>query len=269
MSRQDDNAALSEWIRERLAFFQRRVSDPESWPEMADQLLQQLIYQPHLPKTSEADMEMLSLIIHDTLSGADVRERHPEFYAKMMADPALYQMFVEAVAALQADGRHELPPIPLANPDELTFLKKAPGPQRVISQPEPGKWRVRWELLAAQVQQILFPTDHLVWRSAPLLEDESMVLLHDLITVGEQQVETILEGVRPITEPEMLRLQVTAVTDHAPPPLQATLHWGNYSATALLDTYGCAFLPPLPLADLVDEAGRLRADALHFLLEVA
>lgn len=269
MNRQDDNVALSEWIREKLAFFQRRVSDPESWTEMADQLVQQLMYQPHLPKTSEADMEMFSLIVHDTLSGADVRERHPEFYAKMMADPALYQMFVEAVAVLQADGRYELPSIPPASPDELTFLKKAPAPQRAISQPEPGKWRVRWELLAAQVQQLLFPPSNLAWRSAPLLEDESIVLLHDLISVGGQEVETILEGIRPVAGPEMLRLQATAVTEHAPPPLQATLQWGDYSATALLDDYGCAYFPPISLAELVDEAGRLQADALHFLLEVA
>ena len=268
MSRQDDKAALSDWVQEKLAFFQSRALDPEVWPEMADYLLRVLHQQPSSPVASEADMDMFSLIVHDTLSGEDVCQRYPEFYAKMLADPALYQMFVDAVAILQADARHELLPVPPASPSELTFLKKEPEPQRMISQSKPGKWRVRWELLAAQVQQILFPTDNLAWRSAPLLEDESMFLLHDLVTVGEQQVEIILEGNRPITEPGLLQLQVTAVTEYAPSPLQATLHWGDYTATALLDTYGCAFLPPVPLADLVDEAGRLRADAIHFMLEV-
>ncbi|MBK8984479.1 MAG: hypothetical protein IPM39_00115 [Chloroflexi bacterium] len=269
MSRQDHDASLSDWVQQKLAFLRRCAVDSQEWPETADHLLMVLAQVTPLPEANEGDMEMLSLVVNDMLAGVDVGERYPAFYERMIADVSLYQMFLDAVAMLTADGREELLPVPPTTESELAFLKKAPDPHPVVARSTPDTWSVTWKLLAARMQQLLFPTPNLAWRGdGPLWEDESIVLLHDVVTIGEQHIETLLEAIKPVAEPDVLRLQVTAVGENEMPPLQVFLSWGAYRATTLLNAYGCAYFAPIALDDLVDDAGNLQIEALQLVMEL-
>ncbi|MBK9613849.1 MAG: hypothetical protein IPO34_21220 [Dehalococcoidia bacterium] len=111
-------------------------------------------------------------------------------------------------------------------------MAKQPAAQPTIDQSAPGKWRIAWTLFWDQLQAVLFPAPDLAFRSAAsLLEDESIILLHRLATIDGQEVETVLEAILRVEQPDMLRLQATAVTEPQP-PLQATLRWGPYPHTA-------------------------------------
>ncbi len=217
---------------------------------------------------SRQDMDMFSLAVHDALSGVDISERYPTFFQKMVANLSLYQAFLDAVAILEADGRQELIPVPPTTASELTFLKKEPAVQPRIDQATAGKWRITWNLLFDQLQQLLFPAPDLVYRrAAPLLEDESIILLHEVAAINKQQVEAVLEAIRPVAQPEILRLQLMAAGEEPLPSMQATLRWGSYTQTAVLDTYGRAHFPPLSLDDILDESGQMESGALHLVLE--
>lgn len=268
MNRWDQDASLSAWIRQKLAALRQQPEEPEVWPETADQLLALLAEQSAQTTIDENLMDMFSLVVQDALSGIDISQRYPTFYGKMMADPALYAMFIDALAVLEADGRQELLPVPPVQEPELAFLKKQPDPQPAIDQSTPGRWRIAWTLFWDQLQAVLFPAPDLVFRSAaPLLEDESIILLHHLTAIDGQEVETVLEAILRVAQPDVLRLQVTAVGETPLPPLQATLRWGTFAHTAVLDAYGRANFPPMPLDILVDEQGRWRAEDLQLLLE--
>lgn len=267
MDRWNQNALLSEWIRQKLADLRQQAEEPERWPETADHLLVILAEQSPQTTLDENVMDIFSLVLQDALSGVDVSQRYPTFYGKMMADPALWAMFVDALAVLEADGRQQLLPIPPIQEPELAFLAKQPAAQPTIDQSAPGKWRIAWTLFWDQLQAVLFPAPDLAFRSAAsLLEDESIILLHRLATIDGQEVETVLEAILRVEQPDMLRLQATAVTEPQP-PLQATLRWGPYAHTAVLDAYGRANFPPMPLDMIVDEQGRWRAEDLQLLLE--
>ncbi|MBP6469729.1 MAG: hypothetical protein KBE23_07475 [Chloroflexi bacterium] len=268
MNRWDQDASLSVWIRQKLATLRQQAEEPILWPETADQLLVILDEQLPQPTIDENVMDMFSLVVQDALSGIDISQRYPTFYGKMMADPALYAMFIDALAMLEADGRQELMPVPPVQEPELAFLKKQPAAQPTIDQSAPGKWRIAWTLFWDQLQALLFPAPDLAFRSAaPLLEDESIILLHHLATIDGQEVETVLEAILRVAQPDTLRLQATAVGEPSLPPLQVTLRWGTYGHTAVLDAYGRAKFPPMPLDMIVDEQGRWRAEDLQLLLE--
>ncbi len=267
MSRADSEEAASGWIKQKLATLRSQAVEPGPWPAMADQLLALVAGQMPSPETDESDMEMFSLVLHDALMGVDISERYPAFWGRMMAAPSLYQTFIEALSLLETDGRTPLPSPP-ATINELTFLQKTPPPQREIAQLTPNGWRVTWQVLFDQLQQLLFPTPDLVYRrAAPLLEDESIILLHDEVTIADQPVEAMLEAIQPVEQPELLRLQLLAAAETPLPPLQASLHWGSYAHTAVLDAYGRAHFPPLRLDDILDEAGQLRTADLRLVLE--
>lgn len=267
MSRADSEEAASGWIRQKLATLRSQAMAPGQWPALADQLLTLVAGQMPSPETDESDMEMFSLVLHDALMGVDISERYPTFWGRMMAAPALYQAFIEALSLLETDGRAPLP-FPPTTINELAFLQKTPAPEPEIAQSATGSWRVTWQVLFDQLQQLLFPTPDLVYRrAAPLLEDESIILLHDEVTIADQPVEALLEAVRPVEQPELLRLQLLAAAETPLPPLQASLHWGVYAHTAVLDAYGRAHFPPLRLDDILDEAGQLRAADLRLVLE--
>lgn len=113
----------------------------------------------------------------------------------------------------------------------------------------------------------MFPASELAYRrAAPLLEDESIILLHEETTIEQQPVEVVLEAVWPVGQPEILRLYLLAAGETSLPALQASLQWGDYRHTAVLDDYGRAPFPPLSLDDILDEGGQLRPTDLQLIL---
>lgn len=82
MDRWNQNALLSEWIRQKLADLRQQAEEPERWPETADHLLVILAEQSPQTTLDENVMDIFSLVLQDALSGVDVSQRYPTFMAK-------------------------------------------------------------------------------------------------------------------------------------------------------------------------------------------
>lgn len=152
MSRAESEEPLPTWIRQKLAALRlqaaTQAAEPGQWPPMADQLLALVTGQTLSPVTDESDRDMLSLVVHDALMGVDISQRYPTFWGKMLAAPALYQAFIEALELLEADGRQELTPALPTTVAALTFLQKEPVAQPVTVTAG-DNWRITWKLLVA------------------------------------------------------------------------------------------------------------------------
>jgi hypothetical protein len=109
----------------------------------------------------------------------------------------------------------------------------------------------------------------LVYRSAPsLLEDQSYTLVEDAFEAGGITVQVLLEAIRPMTEPGVLRPQLFAATEAGPlPQMQATITWGRYTATSVPDNFGQARFPLVPLDAVLDELGQFLPADFQLLLE--
>ncbi len=269
MSRKDQDTLPPDWIQKRMVALRQQVTEPEQWPETADQLLAILAQTAQLPDTEEGDEDMLSLVVHEVLAGVDIAERYPTLYEKMLANPRMYQAFLDALDTLETDSSEALSPLPQPASRDLPFLNKSTVRPPKIDQSERGDWRITWQLLKDQLRHLLFPSPELVYRrTTPLLEDESIILLHDEIEVASRSLEVMLEAIRPVEQPEILRLQVVvAVGDDRLPGMQVRLSWGQYSKTAVLDTYGRAHFPALPLENILDKSSQLESGDLQLVLE--
>jgi hypothetical protein len=268
MSRAESKEPLPTWIRQKLETLRLQAIASEQWPPMADQLLALVAGQKLLPKVDESDMDMFSLALHDALAGVDISQRYPTWWGKMLAAPALYQAFIEALELLEADGRQELTTAPPTSAAALTFLQTKEQASQLIVSAAGERWRAIWKLLFTQWQPRLFPTDGLAYRRAtPWLEDKSSIILHDEVQIAQQVVEVVLEVIRSVEKPEILRLYLLAASEKPLPPLQVTLQWGGYAHMAVIDDYGRAQFPPLSLDVILDEAGEPRPTDLQLILE--
>jgi hypothetical protein len=257
------------WVQEKLAALRQQAAEPGQWPESADRLLALLEQQSQLPDTDESDDEMLSLIVHEAQAGVDIATQYAPFYQKMLANPRLFQAFLDALHVLETDEEGTAV-LPQPASRDLSFLHQRASRPPQIQPSTAGAWRLTWQLFQEQLRLLLFPTPEPGYRrSHPFLEDESFILLQDEVTVDGRSLELLLEAVRPVEQPERLRLQViVAAADDQLPSLTATITWGRYMETAALDAYGRAHFPPLSLADILDDAGQLQRDDLQLVLEI-
>lgn len=269
MSREEDSNLLSDWIQKRLAAYRQQATEFGQWPQATDPLMVHLTQTAHTSNFDERDSDMLSLVVSDALSGIDIAQRYPAFYERMVITPWLYQGFLDALEMLEADSADSLVSLPQAANRDLAFLNEAPAQQPKVAQSEQGEWHITWQLLADQVRRLLFPSPDLAYRRATtLLEDESFIVLHDEVEISGQRLEVMLEAVRSVERSDILRLQVLVAPEGSRPlaAMQAFLSWGPYAETAVLDTYGRAQFPPLPLDAILDDSGQINAGNLQLVL---
>lgn len=269
MSKKESGELPTDWIQRKLMALRRQEEEAGMWPPTADQLAIDLALQAQGPEIEEKDDEMLSIVVDDALAGHDIARLYPIFYAKMIANSRLYEAFIDAVEMLEADQNDMLEPLPQPPRRDLPFLRTRTAYTPQISQSKKGGWRITWELMLNQLHELWFPDSGAVYRyGRSLLEDESLILIHDEITVAEQVLELLLEAIWPVEQPEILRLQVMVAAEQtAVSPLRAHIHWGDYSATAALDVYGRAHFPDAPLNVILDADGRLPTNTLQLILE--
>lgn len=266
MSREDDNG-LPPAGQHTSAFLRRRWQDTGEWPEPADRLLADLSDTAEPPDAE--DDEMLSLLINDALEGIDITARYPALYRRVLAVTQLRKAFFDALELLEKSRTGELEPMPEGPSEDLTFLQKFAPMEPVLDQVGSQRWRLSWHRSQQQMQE-LFELFEPFLRFAPYYFDEELgviTLLHGEWPLEEGTIALQLEAWQPADAEELLSLSLVAA---ALPPggrgavplsaLQATIEWGDFQGTARFDPHGRADLPQLPLALILDENGRVKAD---------
>ncbi len=264
-----DDSSRSDWVERKLAELRARLEATGEWPESADELFQHLAQAGQSGLSAEDADEMLAVVVSDALEGVDIAERYPAFFRRLLADAGLRQSFLDMLDILEGSRSGALEPLPVPPSRDLSFLKKVAPP------PTPGPWPALWLRTVEQLQALFRGLGGLepgvAYRSADqLLEEESITLLREQTTVDETQLEVLLEATWNNDLPDTLDLSLTVAIsgpeqagDTAPrfeaarfeaPLLKATLQWGSYQATAVLDRHGRAFFPPLPF-QAVSDAG--------------
>lgn len=213
------------------------------------------------------DLEMLSLIVDEALQGVDIEQEYPQFFAKMLRTPSLYEAFVDSLEMLEdeRDGKSE--PLPFPPSRDLSFLANL-NPKRKISQPSPTSWQITFQQTIQQLQQVFgFLTP------APLMrhdfeEDGPIILFRDRLELAGRSLNLLLEGEQPT--PETLQLFVK-LGNMAPlrPEIQLHLTWAGYDQQLILTPPGRYPLPPIPLATVWDESQRSFTAGLQLELKLA
>ena len=206
---------------------------------------------------------MLELVVQDALRGVDVPRKYPQVYRRLLSNSELRQTFLELLTALEPNQELQLPLMP--RPD-LSFLDTAVSPQPTLHFSTSG-WQAVWQLLSNQLNNCFPAPTTLAYRSAydDMLDEQPVILLEDLFSIDELQLNILLEANLNVDYPDTptLSLSVAAFDGQPLPPLQAELAWGSYQATAVLDPYGVAFFPSLTIASVMDKAGQAISDDLQ------
>lgn len=210
------------------------------------------------PPLTAQDREMLSLVINDALEGADIRRRYPAFYRRLLAEPPLRQIFLDAIELLETDGAGELDPLPQAASIDLSFL--APEEKATADPPTTfEQLRVTLTRTRQQLRDLFAPPPAAAAMRGALagMEDEYVTLLRSDVPTEQGELEVILEGRRPAAADALHPVVLVIQPEEAalPLPLQITLEWGSYRETESLDQRGRASLPPLALDAILDEQG--------------
>lgn len=215
---------------------------------------------------------MLSLVVNDALEGVDIARRYPAFYRRLLADSQLRQAFLEALEILEKEKAGELEPLPDYLDVDLTFLKQAHSLQAMVDTELSGSWRFSWHRPISYLQSRLvvsFATVDPVYRSgAEFLEDDRLTLVDDVVEVAGDEIGVLLEAVRAANAPDALHLSLL-VTAGAPDSLWATMEWGAFHETVLVEAIGRVIFPPLSLAAIVDDAGQKIVADLCLTIEAA
>jgi hypothetical protein len=258
----------SDWVKKELAALRQQLEAAGHWSDAIVALFSSLSSPLPLP-VEQNDLDMLSFIVNDALKGVDIATLYPAFHARLLADPQLRQTYEDLLDVLEdtAADPDQADPLPISR--ELPFLE--PTRTNAIVQPTaPGRWQLAWRLLCDHLTQNFFGAPALDYRlGLSLLEDESFILVEEEVLVAEQTLSVMLEAIRPVAEPEQLRLQLFTATPSDPlPSLEAIITWGDYTATAWTDRYGQAYFPPIQLHTILDQSEqRITAD-LQLILEL-
>lgn len=248
---------LIRWLQKKMAELHQDLQG-DDWPEGGDRLRHEL----GGLEASVEDMEILSLVINDALEGVDITRRYPTFYRRLLADPHLRQIFLDAMESLERSEAGELEPLPEAADIDLSFL--ASEEREETSPPSPAEQlRIILTRTRDQLRELFAPPPAAIpVRSAMTgMEDDYITLLRSNVLSAQGEFEVILEGQRPATA-NALQLTVMLVPQEevmGGPELQATLEWGTYQETAPLDRRGRATFPPLPLDIILDDRGEVRS----------
>jgi len=253
----------SEVDKKIAALHQRLATDAAAWPASANALFADLV-------ASAEEMEddvMLVMLVQDALRGEDLPGKYPEAYRRLLANGRLRQTFLDLLTALDPNESSAMPPLP--KPD-LSFLHTAVSPQPTVRH-TPSGWQAAWQLLGDYLARCFPAPMSPVYRSAydSLLDEQSIILLEDDFTIAGSQLNVLLEINLDVANAGLPTLLLSVAVTHGVelPPLQASVTWGSYEATAVLDAYGQAFFPPLEVATVLDENGQTFSADLSLTLE--
>lgn len=203
-----------------------------------------------LPGEETGDVEMLSQILDDALKGVDISTRYPDFHRKLLINPGLRRLFLDVLESVEgADQAQELE-LPVA---DLGFLRgKTPEPE--VDRVAAHRWRVRWRRAIRDLQAIFSP-EELAYRSGDqVLEDPWFTLVRGDVTLGGRAYSVVLECSVSEASDESLSAYLNLALTLAEPdpreafPVQASLQWGDYRDTLVLDAEGRSRFTDIPFS---------------------
>lgn len=259
MNRKPDSFQ-EDWSKKKLEALRQQLAKPGEWAETADRIFDVLTPSSQELSVTKDDEEMLDLVVSDALNGIDITVQYPDFYRKLLANMELRQVFLETLDMLeksQTGGTESLPEAPNEN---LSFLKTAVSPHPTINQSPSGNWQATWQMLTDYLTTCFFRQTMPVYRSATesWLEEQTHILLQTEVEIDKMVVTILLEAMTQVEHPGMLTLSLSATSfkEQELPQLRASLTWGDYQATAVLNNYGQVFFPPLAIEHVLDEIGQ-------------
>ncbi len=208
------------------------------------------------------DMEMLSLVVDAALHDESIAETYPKFYQRMRADKELYQLFADMMA-----GIRDKSPIPDFGNPNLAFLHRDHSKAVVIKRPESDFWEATWNMVASALDRLFMPATP-VYRSAQSMLDATCTpLIQDEFMVDGQTMQATMDALIHPEAPDQIALFLTVTTDlDVSPALQATVQWGEYDQTAVLDNFGRVSFPPFAVGRILNEEKTAVSQNLHLQL---
>lgn len=211
------------------------------------------------PDPMSEDFEFLSLFIEEAMNGVDVAARYPGYYRRLISNPLLRQAFLDVLQLMETD----LAGLPEPAQGSLAFLlgKKQKG----------ESWRVQVMRSMQQLQEIFSPPQPAYRAAGDLDTDGEIIILQDEFTRDE--IRYSISMACTLSESAEHELDIWLNIGIAPdkeitPPIEITLHWGEYRETMLVAGDGRHSLPPIPLDTIFDESIEQIKSALEMTIEV-
>ncbi len=242
-------------IDSKIALYRAHFESNGEWPEKATELLNQVIKKAQNETLSEADQEMLSLVINDALHGVDIEQQYPSFYKKLIQEAALREAFLDILDMAQDENAEPIDDPTLASA-KLPFLA-IPRPSATLQQLA-DRWRMTWNQSIAQLNAIFLTTGpEPAYRGTSDLEDPWYVLVRDQIDITDTQLKIFLEVAQQGEKPDELQLALAVNINTQPPQawpsLTARLTWGEYAETVFIRSQERATFHPVLLSRILNE----------------
>lgn len=256
-------------LAQKLAFYRSQLG-VDTWPNKADELLSLGTGQGPQQEITEADYEMLSLVINDALHGIDIEKKYPAFYKRLTEEAALRDAFLEIMDMAQDDLPEDVGAIP-SSPEELPFLA-FPISHLTLNELA-DRWQLLWQQSVEQLNTIFLSRTALAFRGEEELDDPWFVLLRENVEISGKSINVFLEATQEDISPDELHFALAVGIDTPPkdtwPALSATLTWGDYTATLPLKMQERTMFPPVLLAKILNEQMTSFRSNLHLTLEPA
>lgn len=204
---------------------------------------------------------MMSFMVSEAARGVDLAERYPAFYRRLQEEPDLRERFEDSLDLLRRSQTNTLEPLPGPPYRDLSFLHTRPRPTCSLIPPDNGHWGMTLTLSAEQLNRRFFPFQvEPVTRQGLGIgvdEDNWFTLIRETVSVADSSWSIVLEGT-PVDETEdVLQLAVIVVpsqdSENGPDDWQATLVWGSYEVTVVLNGRGRATFPEFHFGGVLDE----------------
>lgn len=204
---------------------------------------------------------MMSFMVSEAARGVDIAARYPAFYRRLQEEPDLREHFQDSLDLLLQTQTNTLAPLPGPPSRDLSFLHTRPRPACSPIPPDNGHWGMTLTLSAEQLNRRFFSFQvEPVTRQGLGIgvdEDNWFTLIRETVSVADNAWSIVLEGT-PVDETEdVLQLAVIVVPsqdlENGPGGWQATLTWGIYEATVVLNERGRATFPQFHLNGVLDE----------------
>ena len=204
---------------------------------------------------------MMSFMVSEAARGVVLAERYPAFYRRLQEEPDLRERFEDSLDLLRRSQTNTLAPLPGPPNRDLSFLHTRPRPACCLISPDNGDWGMTLTLSAEQLNRRFFPFQvEPVTRQGLGIgvdEDNWFTLIRETVSVADNAWSIVLEGM-PVDEAEdSLQLAVMVVpsrdSENGPDDWQATLVWGSYETSVVLNERGRATFPEFHLNGVLDE----------------
>lgn len=242
-------------------------SNPEHAKMLREQLMGLPLGRSEIPASE--DMAMLSFMVSAAYQGVDITARYPTFYSKLKTNQKLREHFLDALDLMEHSKAGTLAPLPGPPRRDLSFLHKTKT-KPTIEQNAWQQWRITWRQTVAQIQHLLSRPEMVYRGEDDWYENSWISLLRDQVKINGLDLEIVLEAIVDESTEVSYSPHLTVVPlddDMFLPALKATLNWGNYQETAMLDARGRVTFPPLSLATFYNPLENLLKADLQLSLE--